>query len=350
MSAVVNHVPINSPFEGIFLNPLTVPRISPQFSLTVNAADLFQLDAPLCGEPVRGKNQIEATFRLDKHVVLVLTLIGNQTKGGTEFRANRYLLNCKRTEPHPRAQFIRSSVVAIMGFAGSIDLKVPNWGVDTHLIFDLPLREISNQLQNRQLAYRLMVIEKAIGKRFSIPEITSAQEIEFTNRVYRAITERSFIGPIDPSEHTIPAVVEGLEWLDSYGPRQKFGPLPINSNIFGQTIPLGNATIVADDVFVADADETRKELAKNDGHLVNVVISSASGQGLYQTPEAPTIKNQDWDPLVNTLLSLEDQLSDTLAQRYQSLAALTLDGLTEEQKAEITARPELDAEAFWPLN
>jgi hypothetical protein len=87
--------------------------------------------------------------------------------------------------PRVRAEFIRATILAILGFAGRIGLRIPDLGIDTFLVFELPLQEISHQLQLRQLANRLMIIEQATGKEFSLPEITSSQEIDFANRVYR---------------------------------------------------------------------------------------------------------------------------------------------------------------------
>lgn len=353
MNAItVNQAALNSPIEGILPIPLTLPKVRPQFSLTISASGLsYELNTPLIGDAVINGNRYEASFAIDKHVVLILTLIGEQLKGGTEFRAERYLLNCKRTKPLARAQFIRSSLLAILGFAGAIDLKIPDWKFDSHLIFDLPLREISNQLQLRQLAYRMMIIERAIGKQFTIPEISSSQEIEFTNRIYHAIVDHSFIGPIDPIEHMVPAAEDALTWIKSYkgDTTQKYGPYPVSSTIFGQTISLGNATILVDDAFIVDADKARTELSKNDGHLVKIIISSFSGQGVYQTPDAPGVSTSKWDSLVDTLVSMDDQLSESLAERYQALAAQTLSGLSDHMKSEITSRPELDPEAFLPV-
>jgi hypothetical protein len=45
-------------------------------------------------------------------------------------------------------------------------------------------------------------------------------------------------------------------------------------------------------------------------------------------------------------IDLESQLDAHLVERYHSLAAATLDDLTEEEKAAVTARPDLDEEAF----
>ncbi len=44
---------------------------------------------------------------------------------------------------------------------------------------------------------------------------------------------------------------------------------------------------------------------------------------------------------VQKMVELEPRLDAALVERYHALAAATLAGLTEEEKKEVTARPEL---------
>jgi hypothetical protein len=75
-------------------------------------------------------------------------------------------------------------------------------------------------------------------------------------------------------------------------------------------------------------------------------VSSRSGLGLYETPEAPRLPESAWDSKLEALASLEEALDEELIERYSALAAATLSGATEEEKALMTARPELDVDAF----
>jgi hypothetical protein len=61
---------------------------------------------------------------------------------------------------------------------------------------------------------------------------------------------------------------------------------------------------------------------------------------------APRLREPGWDPSIQALIDLEPQLDARLADRYNALAASTLDDLTEEEKRDVTARPELDEAAF----
>jgi hypothetical protein len=117
-------------------------------------------------------------------------------------------------------------------------------------------------------------------------------------------------------------------------------------NLFGQTIELGKVQIVIADAYIQDADKVRNELESNDGHPVEVVVSSASGEGLYETPEAPRLDVDAWEPKIKALIALEQSLDDNLVERYHALASATLAGATEDQKRSLTARPELGGDAF----
>ena len=77
-----------------------------------------------------------------------------------------------------------------------------------------------------------------------------------------------------------------------------------------------------------------------------VNVRSRIGVAHYSVPDAPRLPAKGWNGDLQMLIDMEGQLDAALVGRYNDLAAATLDGLTDEQKAAITARPELDEEAF----
>jgi hypothetical protein len=335
--------------EGAIPIPLTLPQSFSAFILPITAPGFhYKLEAPLIERPTLDGNHLTINFSVDEHVLFMLTLTGRQLDSKTHFQANHYLLHCKVTEQRARPHFIAATLLAVFGLASKIGLTIPELDVGSFLDFDLPLIEISNLLQKRQIAYRLMTVEQATGTEFKWPEVCSYQELEFLHRIFLAITEREFLGPIDPIGYKVPALKELLPWLDSFNhsPKQTYGPLSINTNLLGQTIELGKTRIIVDDAYIVDADKVRSELETNDGHLVDVVISSVSGQGLYETPEAPRMNSDAWEPKMNAFIALEQSLDDGLIERFHALATATLAGATEDQKRNLTARPELDEEAF----
>jgi len=61
--------------------------------------------------------------------------------------------------------------------------------------------------------------------------------------------------------------------------------------------------------------------------------------------DAPRLRKKIWNEDLQLLINMEGQLDAALVERYNTLAAASLSGLNEDEKAEITARPEI-GEAF----
>jgi hypothetical protein len=116
--------------------------------------------------------------------------------------------------------------------------------------------------------------------------------------------------------------------------------------LLGQEISLGHETVIIEDGIVEDRDRIIQEMSSNDGHNVEVKFRSLTGQIRYELPEAPRLPVAAWDPIIQKLIDLEEKLALELAARYHALAASTLANLTEEEKAEITSRPELGEDAY----
>ena len=90
----------------------------------------------------------------------------------------------------------------------------------------------------------------------------------------------------------------------------------------------------------------REELRKDDGHTVEVRIRSRIGLAHYSVPDAPRLPDRAWNEDLQMLIGMESQLDTALVERYNALAASTLEGLDDEEKAAITERPDLGEEAF----
>ncbi len=141
------------------------------------------------------------------------------------------------------------------------------------------------------------------------------------------------------------------EWLNRLIDLDRYdaftrGPDPLSKTLFGVKIALGDEILTIEDKIIEDFDKVQKELACNDGHQVAVVIRSLSGQGRYEFLNPPRLPDRPWEPMIEMLADLESHLDARLVERYHALAAATLSGLTEEEKAAVTARPELDESAF----
>jgi hypothetical protein len=74
-------------------------------------------------------------------------------------------------------------------------------------------------------------------------------------------------------------------------------------------------------------------------------VRSISGIGRYFLPEAPKLPDDPWDDKTVACILLEDEINARLAERYNALAASTLEGLTPEEVKIVTSRPTLDDDA-----
>jgi len=203
-------------------------------------------------------------------------------------------------------------------------------------------------LKLRQTMHRIMVIERATGRRFNIPSFISAKDMEAISFLYHAIMERSFGWPLDgaltvfyeASKDLAARLVECNQWSNF--------PYPCfeRQSLFGVEIPLGEGTITIVDKQIEDFEQVLEELRKDDGHTLAVRVRSQIGVAHYDFPDAPRFPGTAWDADLQMLINMEGQLDAALVERYHALAAATLEGLTDEQKRAITARPELDEEAF----
>ena len=86
-------------------------------------------------------------------------------------------------------------------------------------------------------------------------------------------------------------------------------------------------------------------MIRDDGHTVAVKVRSNIVLTHYNFPDGPRFPDKAWDADLQMLIDMEGQLDAALMERYNALAAATLAGLNEDEKAEITARPEI-GEAF----
>ncbi len=220
-----------------------------------------------------------------------------------------------------------------------MDLQIPELEVSQKLFFNPAAFRISLMLQRRQWAYRLMVIERATGKEFFLPPNLSPAEMSLVAFAYRAIVERSFVWPIEEANYYTRYPPEVLAQLppDNSPVRYQIGPLILSKNLLGQLLSLGTETMIIEDMVFQNAEEARRELALGDGHPVEVIIRSLSGQARFELPEVPRLPDAPWDERIQQLINLESQLDASIVARYHALAAATLADLTEEEKKEITA-------------
>lgn len=249
--------------------------------------------------------------------------------------------------------FVTYTLFALLGLSRKVDLRLHVPGIEPviSLRFETPLLAISKYLQSRQIAYKVMVIEQAAHQQFTFPTTRSALEVATISFVYEVIAKRSFLWPdnYDGRMIPLPATPEGLNELLALKQTKDltFGPLPLTKTLFGKTLFLGVGTATVLDAAIEVDDESKGAMERGDGRDVQVRVRSMSGRMRYHLPDAPRISDEHWDRNTKALIDIEPQLDAALVERYNTLAAATLAGLTEDEKARVTARVDFGA-AFLP--
>ncbi len=335
---------------SIIVGGLTVPlpQITQPVVLQIAIRD-FQIHLEMPLEDVisnmsAGKVLLRAT--VDEEVAVILTIAGNLVED--EFQIEGVYFNTEAPFESARASFVALTLHALFSLSKGVNLRVPELEINLDLEFSTPLLDISHMLRQRQLEHRIMLIERATGYEFMLPSDLTAEQVRDVTFVHHAIVHRTFVWSVGSIGVSFPATNELHNYLKA-GKQDAsftFRPQPHRQILFGKDILLGNGSLTIENKFIEDFDKVQKELARNDGHDVAVVIRSLSGQGRYDFPNAPRLSDSPCEPTIQMLVDLEPHLDSHLVERYHALAAATLSGLTEEEKAEVTARPELDESAF----
>jgi hypothetical protein len=193
-----------------------------------------------------------------------------------------------------------------------------------------------------------MVIEQATGVQFLLPSHFSGDQMTQIIFAYRAIVDRSFYWPFESYPLRVPS---NEEWLNRIASMDQPAPISFTleqeeAEVLGKPILLGKVRVNVEHGLIQNLDQVKLELARLDGHEVEVIIRSGSDSAEFELLESPRLPANPWDPSIQALVDLESELDARLVERYHSLAAATLSGLTEEERAAVTARPELDEVAF----
>jgi hypothetical protein len=331
------------------MSPLGIDRPDLVASLRLTIPDFgYDLSVPIVDlSPETDIGKVSLTAAIDESVLVLITLTGSLSNDG-QFRIEHTGMKVEATKNRARADFIASTFWAMLGLAETVRLQVPELELDLSLGFQLELSAVSEMLQRRLLAYRLMVIERATGREFELPSFIPPEQVKNTALIYHAIIQRSFEWPIGFVEYGWPAANEVRDRIVELNHLSfvRLGPHPESKELFGQLISLGPCFITVRDKVFEDFDRVIAQLAHQDGRIVRVVIRSLSGCGAYDFLQPPSLPPSPWDAEVQKLVNLESKLDMRLVARYNELAAATLAGLSEDEKRAVTERPELDENAF----
>jgi hypothetical protein len=286
-------------------------------------------------------------------VSLILKLRNEPVENGESFQAKEVSLNLEVSEHGSQEHFMATSLYAAFALAGSVNISIPELNLDIGVRFKIPLSRISKLLQQRQAYFGLLVIERATGINFEIPQHIPGEDLNAIFFTYHAIVTREFEWVTNDVTILAPANEEYLSWMND--PRstsvQEFhlDPQPASRTILGQTINLGQQTVAIEKGIIQNYEEAARKLSCLDGRIVPVIIRSLDRRGFYRTPDAPRLPVMPWDEEINKYIDIEDQLNERLAGRYNELAASTLSGLSAEEIEAVTSRPAFDENGY-PLS
>jgi hypothetical protein len=296
-------------------------------------------------------NKVNVRFAVDAGLTLTLALTGKPVEGGAMFEPEEGTLNFElANEKAPRAQFVGVTLMAMLGLAKEVTLSVPEIELNLGMRFNIPLREISAMLLSRQLNHALMVIQRATGRQFEVlpTSLFDKEERDSMAFIYHAIVDRSFIWPlIHPIGATIIISEDVLTRFPADGKTFKYlGPLgTMSKSILGESISIGDGQIHIADAVFHDPVAAKREITNSQSGMATVGVESLSGQAKFDFPNAPRLPDAPWDLKLQSLIDLEPKLDACLAEAYHALATATLAELSEDEKALVTSRPELDEDA-----
>lgn len=328
---------------GVFVAPpknmsieISVPNLGGYFRLELTDLDDSEIED--------GRVLVKAA--IDANARMVLTLIGESDRSG--FHTKSVSFAFETVKKTPESDFRLATLRAALSLATQTRLAVPGLGLDLWFRLNESPRDIGEMLKLRQTMYRLMVIERAIGRQLKVPSFIAGQDMEAISLLYHAITERAFGWPLDGVLTVFYAAGKKVaDRLEECNQSSNFVyPCFHRQPLFGIEFPLGEGTITIVDKHIEDFEQVVKELISDDGHTVAVRVRSSIGLTHYNFPDSPRMPNKAWDADLQMLINMEGQLDAALVQRYHDLAAATLEGLSDEQKAAVTVRPELDEGAF----
>jgi hypothetical protein len=292
---------------------------------------------------------------VDARVSTLLTLRSERSNGvGSDLRIRAASLSLRVNDHRPRTHFIADTLYALLGLAGPVKVSIRGLNIDLGLHFMMPPSEVAAFLQRRQTYFGLMLIEKATGLKFDIPPQISGEEMNSIAFAYHALVAGQFIWLVNDITQPTPATEEMLAWFNNLRPAEpngctytlQFGPSQEIRRIFGQDVSLGDQTVFIVDGLIENREVVRRELAKNDGHIVPIRIIPRSRKGRYVFANTPRLPEIPWDKNVENFIQLEDALNGRLAARYHELAASTVADLTPEEIQVVTTPPTLNDDAF----
>jgi hypothetical protein len=249
---------------------------------------------------------------------------------------------------NPTSVFVLNTFLAILCLSSRIKVEIPVVDYYFGVSVPSPLNNISEILQKRQLAYRLMVIEKAFKVKLPFPHFIDGRDVENIVYCYHSVIDRNFEWSCP---HSIipwlatPMYLSLLPENDVPFPMQ-YGPEPFGKDILGYRINLGLQTAKIEAYILDNFDDVKKKLSKLDGNEVLVQARSKSGVMQIESITTPTLPKNAFSKDIQKLIDLEEKFDSMYFDKYLNSFSNAFENLTDDQIQAVTERPPLEDNAF----
>jgi hypothetical protein len=342
------------------IRSIVQPIASKSVASVFNKAGSFEIEFPqfVCGFKLKivdidwslTSDKVVLLIQLGKDISLTAKLFGRwEGQENPLFYLENLGLGLNQKSETPIANFLTSTLWAMLSLSPEIKIRIPDFDYDLTTSFESSLEDARQRLEQRQLAYRLMVIEKALNHSISYPnKFIYGEEVEIIAYAYHSIVHRTFDWFWTPTKLPLFAVEENLSFFPKTTKPSSISlsPMAVIKNLFGKEINLGFHKGEITDAVIDNYEEAKEALLKLDGNIVELELRSLSGIVHVEAVDTPNLPQQPWRREIQKLIDLDDQLDSMLLDKYFNLAASTLEGLDENQKRVVTERIELNADIF----
>lgn len=291
-------------------------------------------------------NEIVFYLKLDENIIK-LVLSGDRVKN-KGLNINNLGFGDGIQGQTPISIFLLKSFWAMLSLSEEIKINIPDFNQKATISFDINLDKVSELLQIRQMAYRMLVIEKTFGIRLPFPQFIDSKNVMNIAYCYHSIVDRKFEWFYPP---TIVSWIASKKYL-SLLPKENIS-FPIQEetesviiNIFDYQIDLRSQTRKIERAVLANFNEVKKELSKLDEREFLAHIRSKNGVIQIESVTTPHLPKNALSKRIQKLIDLEEKLDFLYFDKYLNSFSDAFEELTDKQIQEITERPELEEEAF----
>jgi hypothetical protein len=248
----------------------------------------------------------------------------------------------------PTSVFLLKTLWIMFGLSEKVKIQIPELKQEATMTFPTDFDAISELMQIRKIAYRLMVIEKTFRIGFPFPQFIDGKDVENIAYCYHSIVDRKFewyckaaIVPWTAS----PTYLSILPEKNMPFPIQ-YGNEPIEKEILGVRIDLGLQSGKIEEAILDNFDEVKTALSRLDGSEVLAQTRSKNNLVEIQSVTTPTLSKKAFSKEIWQLIVLEDKFNSMYFDKYLNSFSNAFEGLTDGQVQAITQRPTLEEEAF----